>query len=48
MIYGAIIVGGEEIEFEEVGNVRYSCEAIAIANGVFNNVFSIVSWKEIL
>ncbi len=47
MIYGSVIVGGEEIEFEEAGNVRYSCEAIAIANGVFNNVFSVISWEEI-
>ncbi len=47
LIYGSVIVGGEEVEFEESGVVRYSCEAIEIANGVFNNIFSIVSWEEV-
>ena len=47
LIYGSVIVGGEEIEFEEAGTIRYSCEAIAIANGVFNNVFSVIAWEEI-
>ncbi len=47
IVYGSVVVGGEEVEFEESGVVRYSCEAIEIANGVFDNIFSIVSWKEI-
>ena len=47
LIYGSVVVGGEEIEFEESGTIRYSCEAIEIANGVFDNDFSIISWKEI-
>jgi len=47
IIYGSVIVGGEEVEIEDNGIVRYSCEAIEIANGVFDNDFSIISWKEI-
>ncbi len=47
LIYGSVVVGGEEIEIEESGIVRYSCAAIEMANGVFDNVFSIISWEEI-
>jgi len=46
-IYGALIVGGEEFEIEDSGIIRYSCAAIDMANGVFDNVFSIISWEEI-
>ncbi len=47
IIYGSVVVGGEDIEIEDNGIVRYSCAAIEMANGVFGNVFSIVSWEEI-
>ena len=47
LITGSVVVGGEDIEIEDNGIVRYSCAAIELANGVFDNAFSIISWKEI-
>ncbi len=47
IIYGSVVVGGEDIEIEDNGIVRYSCAAIEMANGVFDNVFSVISWEEV-